>query len=248
LLNDALLVLLRKNDAPKRLKDYRPIALMHNFSKIFAKCLARRLAPRLSEMVAPNQSAFIKGRAIHDNFRTVQLVCRWLYSKNVPSLLLKVDIAKAFDSITWPFLIDILRHIGFSRRWCNWISALLSTTSTKVVVNGRPGRRIAHARGFRQGDPISPMLFVLVMEILNSLIREADRCGALLPLPGQVVTHRASLYADDVVVFLLPAAQDMNCIAQILSLFAGASGLITNMEKCVATPIRCSVGDMVAVQ
>jgi hypothetical protein len=102
---------------------------------------------------------------------------------------LKVDIAKAFDSVAWPFLIDILRHIGFSRRWCNWISALLSTASTKVVVNGRPGRQIAHARGLRQGDPISPMLFVLVMEVLNSLIREADRRSALLPLPGKVVTH-----------------------------------------------------------
>ena len=71
LLNDALMVLLRKKEEPTGLKDYRPISLMHSFSKLFAKCLARRLAPRLKEIVAPNQSAFIKGRSIHDNFRSV---------------------------------------------------------------------------------------------------------------------------------------------------------------------------------
>lgn len=117
LLNDALMVLLRKNNAPTRLKDYRPIALMHSFSKLLAKCLARRLGPRLNEMVTLNQSAFIKGRAIHDNFRTIQLACRWLNSRKFPSLLLKVDIAKAFDSVGWPFLIEVLEHIGFPRRW-----------------------------------------------------------------------------------------------------------------------------------
>jgi len=99
LLNEALMVLLRKNNAPTRLKDYRPISLMHSFSKLFSKCLAHRLAPKLPGIVAPNQSAFISGRSIHDNFRTVQLSCRWLHSRRIPVVLLKVDIAKAFDSV-----------------------------------------------------------------------------------------------------------------------------------------------------
>jgi hypothetical protein len=71
LLNDALMILLRKREDATSLKDYRPISLMHSFSKLFAKCLARRLAPRLKEIVAPNQSAFIRDRSIHDNFRAV---------------------------------------------------------------------------------------------------------------------------------------------------------------------------------
>jgi len=157
---------------------------MHSFSKLFAKCLARRLAPRLQDIVAQNQSAFIKGRAIHDNFRSVQLACRWLHARKHPSVLVKTDIAKAFDSVAWPFLLEVLQHIGFSRRWTNWISILLSAASTKVLVNGRPGRRIAHARGLRQGDPISPMLFVIVMGVRNSQIRAADSRLALAPLPG----------------------------------------------------------------
>ena len=108
LLNDALMILLRKKEDPTRLKDYRPISLMHSFSKLFAKCLAKRIAPRLKEIVVPNQSAFIKDRSIHDNFRAVQLACHWLHNKKFASVLLKVDIAKAFDFIAWPFLLEVL--------------------------------------------------------------------------------------------------------------------------------------------
>lgn len=223
LLNDALMILLLKNDAPTRLKDYRPISLMHSFSKLFAKCLARHLAPRLKEIVAPNQSAFIKDRSIHDNF-------------------------KAFDSIAWPFLIEVLLHIGFPRRWVNWITILLSSASTKVLVNGKAGRRIAHARGLRQRDPISPMLFVIVMEALNSLFTEADRRLVLTPLLGQVIAHRASLYADDLVLLVAPNTNDLRSVLQILQLFAGASGLVTNVDKCVAMPIRFSAEVMLEVQ
>lgn len=234
------MILLRKNAAPNGLKDYRPISLMHSFGKLFAKCLARRLAPRLTHLIARNQSAFIKDRSIHDNFKSVQLACRWLFNKKCASVLLKIDIAKAFDSVAWPFLLEVLQHIGFPRRWSNWISIMLSTASTKVMLNGRPGRRIAHARGLRQGDPISPMLFVITMEALNSLIIRADRHRTLTPLPGPAACTRASLYADDLVVIIKPTQQDLHCLNSILQLFAGASGLVTNVEKCVATPIRCT--------
>lgn len=248
LLNEAKMILLRKKDAPTTLKDYRPISLIHSFSKLFAKCLAKRLAPRLNDMVAPNQSAFISGHSIHDNFRAVQLACRWLSGKRAPAVLLKIDIAKAFDSVSWPFLLEVLHHVGFPRRWTIWISILLSTTSTKVLLNGRAGRRIAHARSLRQGDPISPMLFVIVMEVLNSLIREADRRVVLTLLPGNAIVHRASLYADDLVVLLSPQQEDFICLKEILDLFAGASGLITNVDKCQATPIRCTVEVIASLQ
>lgn len=89
------------------------------------------------------------------------------------------------------------------------------------------------------------MLFVIVMEVLNSLIREADRRGTLTPIPGRAISHRASLYADDVVLLVAPRRDDLRCVQQILHLFAGASGLLTNIDKCVASPIRCT-DDMVA--
>jgi hypothetical protein len=85
------------------------------------------------------------------------------------------------------------------------------------------------------------------MEALNSLIREANRCAALTPLPGRAIVHRhASLYADDLVVLLAPLESDLECLHQILQLFAGASDLVTNVDKCITTPIRCS-DDMVTI-
>jgi hypothetical protein len=92
------------------------------------------------------------------------------------------------------------------------------------------------------------MLFVIVMEVLNSLIREADRHSAKSPLPGRGIAHRASLYADDLIVLTAPLPDDLECLSQILQLFAGASGLITNFDKCVATSIRCDDQAIAAIQ
>jgi len=154
LLNDAYLILLKKKSQPVQLTDYRPISLIHSFSKLVTKCLANRLAAVLDRLVSHNQSAFIKGRCIHDNFKTVRLSCKALHSRQISSILLKIDIAKAFDSMSWTFLLEVLGHLGFGSRWRNWISTILSTASTKVITNGISGRRICHARGLRQGDPL----------------------------------------------------------------------------------------------
>jgi hypothetical protein len=177
----------------------------------------------------------------------VQLACRWLYSRRCPTVLLKIDIAKAFDSVSWEFLLQLLTYMGFPHRWREWIVALLSTASTRVLVNGRPGRKIWHARGLRQGDPLSPMLFVLVMEVVNAMISAADTRGVLQPLPTNRIRNRASLYADDLVVFLSPVPSDLRCIQEILHLFADATGLVTNMDKCSISPIRCTEEDVAAV-
>jgi hypothetical protein len=117
LLNEAVTVLLHKTHAPAGLKDYRPISLIHSMGKLFSKTLALRLAPRMHELVSHNQSAFIQGRRIHENFRTVQLSCRWLHAQRRPTILLKIDLAKAFDSVAWPFLLEVLEHTGFPLRW-----------------------------------------------------------------------------------------------------------------------------------
>lgn len=181
------MILLRKKEESEEIKDYHPISLMHSFGKLVTKCLARRLALVLNELVHPSQSAFIQGRSIHDNFRAVQLTCKALHSRKANCILLKIDIAKAFDSVSWSFLLEILQRLGFSRGWTDWMSILLGTASTEILFNGRPGDRICHAWGLRQGDPLSPMLFVLVMETLGEIIRWAEANHIFSPIPCAAV-------------------------------------------------------------
>jgi hypothetical protein len=116
-LNEAYMVLLHKSSNSHGLRDYRLISLIHTFGKLFAKVLALRLAPRMPELVSIKQTAFIRGRRIHENFRTVQLVCRWLHARRAPTVLLKVDLTKAFDTIAWLFLLDVSVRLGFPSRW-----------------------------------------------------------------------------------------------------------------------------------
>jgi hypothetical protein len=141
-LNEALITLLPKVDNPEGLGDYRPISLIHSFGKIFAKVLANRFAPTLPHLISPNQSAFIKGRQIQDNFRYVMGTARTLSIRKSPSVLFKIDLGKAFDSVNWVFLLELLSAVGCPLRWNNWIS-VLSTASTKVLLNGVPSCRSA---------------------------------------------------------------------------------------------------------
>lgn len=90
-------------------RDYRPITLVHSFAKLVSKLLANRLAPRLQELVGKNQSAFIKRRSILDNYKYVQRAAVLLRKRKIPKLLLKLDISKAFDTVSWPFLLEVLQ-------------------------------------------------------------------------------------------------------------------------------------------
>lgn len=120
------------------------------------------------------------------------------------------------------------------------MALILSTASTRILLNGRPGKRICHTRGLRQGDPLSPMLFVLSMEVLNALILQAEEEQLFLPLGNSGIIFRASFYADDTVIFIKPARQDLLLLLSIMEAFEQISGLRTNKEKSKATPINCS--------
>ena len=111
-----------------------------------------------------------------------------------------------------------------------------------------PGERIQHQRGLRQGDPLSPMLFILVMDVLCHLVKKAADEQLLQPLARRALQHRISLYADDVVLFLRPSAGDIEITLDILQLFGSASGLTTNLQKSSVLPIRCSEDDRAVLQ
>lgn len=107
-LNTAFICLLPKKDGATGPDHYRPISLIHSFVKILNKLLANRLAPRLNDLVCQNQSAFVRNRAIHDNFLFVQNLVRMLHRNHKEALFLKVDITKAFDTVGWPYLLEVL--------------------------------------------------------------------------------------------------------------------------------------------
>jgi hypothetical protein len=114
--------------------------------------------------------------------------------------MLKLDISKLFDSASWTFFIEVLHRLGFGQIWCNVVCGLLSSSSTQIMLSGCPGEVIYHRRGLRQGGPLSPMLFVLVMDVLNTMVQRASDEGILQPLSSRFLHHRISLYADDAVV------------------------------------------------
>jgi len=178
----------------------------------------------------------------------VQQTVKFLHSQKQPRILQKFDITKAFDSVSWAFLLEVLRKLGFGSRWCDMICGLLSSSSTQVLLNGIPGEGILHRRGLRQGDPLSPMLFILVMDVLNQMFTRASEVGLLQPLSSRPIQHRISLYADDVAIFLQPNAADINLSLQLLDLFGEASGLRTNVQKSNVLPIHCAEENLALIQ
>jgi hypothetical protein len=131
-INEALLP---KKDNAKMLKDYRPISLIHVMGKLLSKVLAKCMVPHLDSLIHHSQSAFIKGRFIEDNFRFVRSSAHLFQAHKLPWLLLKVDIARAFNSVACPFLLEVLKHLGFHDRWLQWMFMLLSS----IHCNGTNG-------------------------------------------------------------------------------------------------------------
>lgn len=116
LVNKANIVLIPKKDGAESITDYRPISLIHAIAKIISKLLALRLAQKMKDLISPCQSAFIKGRSIHDNFLYVRNIARPFHCNETPSLLIKLDISKAFDSVRWDYLLALMQHRGFPQR------------------------------------------------------------------------------------------------------------------------------------
>lgn len=247
-INKAIVSLLPKVDGAVQLKDFRPVSLIHGAIKIFDKVLANRVADELPNLVGHHQSAFVKGRSIHDNFMLVQCMARRLHALREATVMLKLDITKAFDTVNWAFLVETLCTMGFGTRWIDWVCGLLGSSSTRILVNGLPGRPIYNCCGLRQGGPLSPMLFILIMEPLHKMVDLAASRGVLAPLAETGLRQRLSMFADDVMLFIKPNELDLQASSLILNLFGEASGLRVNLSKSEALPIWCDTQTMLRVE
>lgn len=171
--NSSFVSLIPKNNNPIGLGEFRPISLIGVYYKIIAKMLAERLKKVIGKVVGKEQNAFISGRSILDSVLIANEAVLFLKKEKIPGLIFKVDFEKAYDCVNWNFLMDCMKKMGFGNKWSRWIRSCLESTKISILVNGSPTDEFKVSRGIRQGDPLSPFLFLMVAEGLNVAIKEA---------------------------------------------------------------------------
>jgi hypothetical protein len=231
---------LPKKEGAESIHDFRPISLIHDVAKIIMKILALRLTPLSGQLISNCQSAFINKRSIHDNFLYVRNLTRKFHRNKTLALFLKLDILKSFHLVRWDYVVTLMEHRVFPTRWISWITTLLSSSTSTVMLNGGPLQPIQHGRGLRQGDPFSPLLFILAIDPLNRLLQIATDRGLLSPLNGRTARFRISMYADDAVIFLRSTTNNINNLRDILVNFGLVTGLQTNLQKTTVSAISYS--------
>jgi hypothetical protein len=235
-INETILVLIQKNNNPETLKDYRPIALCNVIYKVVVKCIINRMRPMLDSIISESQSAFIPGRLISDN-ALIAFECFHAIQKDKKPegfCAYKLDLTKAYERVDWKYLETIMLKFGFHPRFVGWIMSCISSVQYKVRINGNLTKGFKPTRGIRQGDPLSPYLFLFVAEGLSKVLQRAVYLEQLQELKisrrGPGVSHL--LFADDSLLFLKANSIQAGVVKAAISIFEIGSGQLINPAKC----------------
>jgi hypothetical protein len=235
--NITSIVLIPKVSNPKMLSEYRPISLCNVIYKVVSKCLVNRLRPLLDDIISPSQSAFVPGRMITDNALLAFECIHHIKQEKDPTksyCAYKLDLSKAYDRVDWSFLRQVMQKLGFSHRFVDWIMSCVTSVRYAVKFNGTLLDSFEPSRGLRQGDPLSPFLFLFVADGLSSLLNKGINENAISPIkvcrraPG--VSHL--LFADDTLLFFKANQDEAIHVRQVLDIYASSTGQLINPSKC----------------
>ncbi|XP_034211169.1 uncharacterized protein LOC117624139 [Prunus dulcis] len=240
-LNATLVTLIPKIDNPMSMIHFRPISLCCTLYKVISKVIVARLRPLLAKLVSPHQVSFIPGRHLSDNILIAQeLMFKFRNTKRKKGFIAwKIDLSKAYDRLNWGFIMTVLKEVGFPENLIQLIIHCVSSVTYQVCVNGELTETFTPKNGIRQGDPLSPYLFVLCMEKFSHLIVEAVKNFNWKPVKssqgGPFVSHL--FFADDLILFAEATPRQAHIMKQCLDEFCRASGQVVNFEK---SAIYCS--------
>jgi len=212
-------------------KNWRPISLLNVDYKLCARALAGLLLGVLHHVIAPDQTCGVRGHFIGENVSLLRDIVQFTSETNTPAAILSLDQEKAFDRVDWPFLFRVLEHFGFGPSFISWVKLLYMGVWNAVLIDGYTSEPFYPSRGVRQGCPLSPLVYVISIEVLAANLR-AHPAIVGLRLPGIPNPLPAvSLYADDTSVISVSDAATL-AVFEVYNIFEHGTGSKLNLGKC----------------
>ena len=226
---EGIITCIPKEGKPKQfLKNWRPITLLNTVYKIASGVISTRIKSVLNKLISKDQTGFLKGRYIGENTRDIYDIMDFTEEYDIPGLLLFIDFEKAFDSVSWNFLYKVLNFFNFGPGVIDWVKTFYNDISSRINIGGHLSDIFLPKRGYRQGDPISPYLFLLCAEILAIKIRNNKQIKGIII---DRYEYKVSQYADDTSLILDGSEQSLNASLNELKWFERISGLKVNFDK-----------------
>ncbi|GLT41649.1 hypothetical protein SLA2020_156960 [Shorea laevis] len=234
-LTKAYVALISKEDSLDTIQKFRPISLLNVAYKVLSKLIVNRLRPLLQGIIDPWQSSFLAGKSTIDNIILTQEAVHSMkrLKGGRGDMVLKIDLHKAFDNINWDFLPQVLLDFNVPHQLVNLIMFSVTYVQLSVLWNGEPLPYFSPQRGLRQGDPLSPYLFILVMEKMAQMIqrRVAAKVWKPFTLSRGGISLSHLFYANDLMLFAHASRAQLDVIMDCLDQFSKSLGLVLNLQK-----------------